>query len=286
MHDRSGLNNTDTRGIVRALVGSVPDLVVSSTVSIVGAKAPLVRHIGSGTLVAVADARFVLTAAHVIREASRDGLTIGVGSSANNHFTALTGKVILSDDGFDIALCQLDDRQVSRMVGAEFVRVADALFEINLSGGYFVVSGFPAMWSTTSDSKHSVMKARLLQYGTYAFAGNCAALGGYDPTKHFLLEATPAALLDQHGNETSFNTRSGLPAQMPTDLKGVSGCSVWIIGNLNRTPTVTSIPARIVGVETGVYAKRGAIKATRWSSVTTLIYNAFPSLRPAIELYS
>jgi hypothetical protein len=210
-------------------------------------------------------------------------------------FTAVSGMWIIStgsgrgseDDKYDVALYQLDDRQIARLKNSQFVRIADASFEADLSNGYFVVSGFPAMWSTVLSGADDTMKSRILQYGTYAFSGNTSALANFDANHHFLLEATPAQMLDHTGAPTSFRTRSGFSAQMPDDLRGVSGCSVWKIGDFS-TPVETwsSINARIVGVETGVFSTRGAIKASRWNAVTTLLYKAFPATRPAIELYA
>ena len=131
------------------------------------------------------------------------------------------------------------------------------------------------------------MKSKLLQYGTWAFSGSTAALDEYDSANHFLLTATSSEMLDTVGMPVTFRTRQGFAAQMPADLRGVSGCSVWMIGDLTQ-PVVSwdKRASRIVGIETGVFPSRGAIKVTRWNAVTTLLYNAFPSLRPAIEMYA
>ncbi len=127
----------------------------------------------------------------------------------------------------------------------------------------------------------------MFQYGTFALGGSASGLDGYNPARHFLLEASPEVLLDHTGKETHFRTRGGHPAQMPADLAGVSGCSVWMIGDL-RSPVESwsQDRARLVGVETSVYGKRGAIKATRWNAVTTLLYTAVPLLRPVLEMYA
>ena len=165
------------------------------------------------------------------------------------------------------------------------MRVADACFASDLSTGYFVVTGYPGIWSTVLDGSEDTMKSKLLQYGTYALAGATAALDGYDPGRHFLLTASPSEILDPLGAPATFRTRQGFPAQMPADLRGISGCSVWLIGNLTKpVESWGREPGRIVGIETGVFAERGAIKATRWNAVTTLLYNAFPPIRPAIEM--
>ena len=130
------------------------------------------------------------------------------------------------------------------------------------------------------------MKSRLLQYGTYALQGSTAGLLGFDPELHFLLEATPEHTVDGDGQPVSFRTRTGFAAQMPGDLGGVSGSSVWTIGDL-RTPVAewSVAHSRLVGVETSIYRARGAIKVTKWKAITTLLYEAFPNVRPTIEMY-
>lgn len=278
--------------IAQAMAACVSKLMTSSTVAIVGAKAPVVRQIGSGTLLAVADLRFVVTAAHVVREAASKGLTLGATGVNGGQFTALAGQWILTatstsaNDRHDVAIYKLDDHQIKRLDGVEFVRISDASFDHDLSTGYFVVTGFPGMWSTVLDGEDKIMKSKLLQYGTFSFSGSTTALGGYDATQHFLLEASPAAVLDHAGRPTSFRTRTGFSARMPSDLQGISGCSVWKIGDLTSPITTwTKSGCRIVGIETGVFEERQAIKATRWNAVTTLLYNAFPTLRSTIELY-
>lgn len=278
---------------VREMASFIPDLIVKSTVAIVGARAPAVTQIGSGTLIAVADMRFIVTAAHVIREAQRRQYTIGVAGVGSDSLTALTGQCILSvnsegsnKDTQDIAIYELDERQTSRLTGVEFLLLGDVSFEFNLDECLLVVTGFPGIWSTQSTKVDEVIKSKILQYGTYTFSGSTAALDGYDPQHHFLMQATPTQLLDHAGSPTSFRTRTGYPASFAQDLGGISGCSVWRIGRLS-TPTEhwSQSSCKLVGVETGVFPSRGAIKATRWKAVASMLYHIYPKLRPVIDLH-
>lgn len=286
---------TNPAALVRAMAACTPPLIASSTVAVVGARAPTVRQIGTGTLLAVADARFVVTAAHVLVHAKEHGMTVGISGGLHGQLTALPGNWIVTsadwasngDDAHDVALFRLSERELSLLGNAEFVRIGDVSFESDLSNKYFIVCGFPGMWSTRSEGDDEVMKSKLLQYGTYAFQGSSIGLSGYDPNRHFLLEATPAAMLDHDGSSTHFRTRSGHSASMPSDLSGISGCSVWEIGDF-RTPVATWSKhlARIVGIETSVFPRAGAIKATRWNAVISVLHVAFPDLRRTIEMYA
>ena len=40
-----------------------------------------------------------------------------------------------------------------------------------------------------------------------------------------------------------------------------------------------------MGVETALYERASAIRATRWNSVTTLLHAAFPSVHPVLDMY-
>lgn len=85
--------------LVPKVASCTPALAAQSTVAIVGACAPNLRQIGSATLLAVADARFVVTAAHVLVQAEENGMTIGISGGKDGLLTALpgTGTKLLGD---------------------------------------------------------------------------------------------------------------------------------------------------------------------------------------------
>nr|MDP2190608.1 hypothetical protein [Rhodoferax sp.] len=243
---------------------------------------------------AVADHRFVLTAAHVVHQGALVNATLGISGTVDGEFVAAPGNWILSGgsadraaDEHDIAVYEFSKEQSQRFADDVFVRVADAEFPIDLSHGFFVVSGFPGVWSTSPSPSDTTLSTKMLQYGTFALQGSVAGLDGYNPKRHFLLEASPDNLLDIKGNDVSFRTRTGYSAQMPRDLAGVSGCSVWMMGDLREPIEQWSTKtARLVGIETSVYQTRRAIKATRWNGVTTLLHAAFPQVRRVLEMYA
>lgn len=284
---------SEVAAFVRALAARTPPRVAAATVAIVGSRSGNIRHLGTGTLLAVADAKFIVTAAHVLLVAKELDLTVAISPALGGVFTAVTARNWMltaasdGDDQHDVALYQLDDRELGRLGAVDCVRIADVCFDRDLSLAYFIVCGFPGMWSTTSHSDTGDMKSRLLQYGTYPFKGHAGGLNGVDPERHILLDGTPGDLMDHNGDPTRFQTRSGHPASMPGDLAGISGCSVWRIGDFRTPVSEWNVnDARIVGVQTGVFRSAGAIKATRWNSVTTLLHNAFPDLRPTIQMYA
>jgi hypothetical protein len=211
-----------------------------------------------------------------------------------SNIIATAGTWILSDglqnstgnNPLDVAVYALNEDQTTRLGHRRFLKLGDVSFSEDFSHGYFLISGFPQIWSTECDETLDTMKLRLLQFSTFAYQGSTAALNGYDARYHLLLDAKPEELLDESGGKMQFRTRSGASATMPNDLPGVSGCSVWQIGDL-RTPADQwrANQAKLVAVQTGVYPNRALIKATRWIAASTLIHSAFPELRPAIQLY-
>jgi hypothetical protein len=69
-------------------------------------------------------------------------------------------------------------------------------------------------------------------------------------------------------------------------LKGISGCSVWRVGDLDiPIDRWAESSAKLTGVVCAVYQAHGAIKVTRWIAVTTLIHSAFPDLQPVLNLH-
>lgn len=274
-----------------AISKCIPELIANSTIGIVAAKAPYIELLGTGTLLAVAEHRFIVTAAHVIRAVSER--TVGIMNSSKGNFVSLSGHWFLSctendersHDPYDVAIYELSSQECSRLSFVEFIRVGDVEFNSDLSSGFFLISGFPKIWSTNIDEVEETMRAKLLQYGTCALE-SVAGLQNYDPHLHILLRASPEELFDHTGKEVKFRMRSDYPARMPDDLLGVSGCSVWKIGDLNNSiESWKKEDCRLVGIETGIYSKLGAIKATRWNAVASLLYEAIPAIRPVIKMY-
>lgn len=264
-------------------------VITKSTVGIVASVNKNLSSLGSGTLLAVGDAFFVLSAGHVLREAKERDATVGIGSG-NSKFVATTRNWLISGgssgtDEHDIAMYQLTREEAFRLSGAEFVRIGDVSFEVDLSNSFFVVCGFPALWSKSpSATGDDPMLTKLLIYGTTLYNKEARALEGFDAERHFLLDARQDEMYNDAGDIVGFRTRGGFPAPFPNALGGISGCSVWRMGSMGVHPRHWGAP-QLVGVETAVYSRIQAIRATRWNSVTTLLHAAFPELRPVLTMY-
>lgn len=280
----------DAGGIAKTINSLVPDAVVKSTVAVLGSHGGAIRPIGSGTLLAVGEEFFVLSAAHVLRQAAEQQLTVGVAH--DGQITACTRDWILSEpadarhDLHDIALYMLTAEEAARFSSSYFVLLGDVSFLADFSNSYFVICGFPALWTTAlAASDPSPVKSKLLLMGMDGFSGSTAGLDGFDSERHFLLRATWSDIYEAlTGQPARFRSRMGHHVDFPGGLQGISGCSVWRMGDLRVPPRFWGRP-KLVGVETAVYEKVGAMRATRWNSVTTILRAAFPSTRPTLRMY-
>lgn len=271
--------------------GCVPRRAWDNTVAIVIAHDGGVHQFGSGILFRVADYTFVITAAHVVKRAVKNQKTLGI-SNASGSFVTADGQWLCSSEGqfgsnedpFDVAVKRIGDDAVKRLSGKEFLRFDDIDFAKQSPAAVYTLFGFPAAWSEPSITDETPLKLKGLQYTTYRYDRETTDLQEYQERIHLLLDAQyPCS--DDAAEVVRFQNTAGEDEPFPGKLGGISGCSVWRIGDL-KLPihSWTNDQARIVAVQTGVYASRQAIKASLWVAVSTLLYQAFPELRPAISL--
>jgi hypothetical protein len=246
-------------GLNARIAAKIPADGWESTVPIVVANPPSVHLLGTGSLFEIAGERFVVTAAHVIKAAHDKGKTIGISDDATS-FIAVAGDWLLSapvqrdgvEDPFDVAVYRLSQPAVERLRARRFLRRADVEFGEQSATSVFALFGFPGLWTMTSRGDGEKLRLKALEYVTYASSADGKQLNGFDSRYHLLLCGAAAQITLPDGSEAVFQDRSGRAATFPRDLKGISGCAVWAIGDL-ALPVKDWGPARVVGVQTGVY---------------------------------
>ena len=130
--------------------------------------------------------------------------------------------------------------------------------------------------SSHIDAREMKASATSLTYGTDPFDGDTSNLENYDPEAHFLLSYSDGKDL-----------ASGETAQGPTKLEGISGCSVWHTFYKGlKAADWNPDDAKIVGVETCVYSKVGAIRFTKWWVVNQILRTKYPELSAALDIIS
>lgn len=263
----------------------IPSKAWESTVSIVIVYGEELHQFGTGTLLKVADDVFLVTAAHVIRQAYQQNASLCVATG--NTFTQVYGDWYLPSeyDPFDVALIRLSRNITNKLKDVSYIRLQDIEFNEDLSTGIFCLFGYPGLLSKPSTLKDKVMSLKPFQYMTYAYGGKTSGLSGYQERYHLLLNVGEEKK-DIEGKSVRLYDRNGNLLQLPSGLGGISGCSVWKIGDSNKPLSEwDQYRPRIVGVQTGVYSESQVIKATRWVAVSTLLYEAFPELQSAMRLW-
>jgi len=289
MDDQQHLQRT----INEKIASHVTEHAWESSIAIVIAHDNAVHQFGSGILFRVADDSFVVTAGHVVKESHKLGKTLGI-SSATGFFVAVPGQWICSSDGqygmdkdpFDIAIHKLPQDAIGKIGNKTFLRFDDIDFDSQSPTTVYTLFGFPGIWSRPSCSESDKLQLKPFQFTTFAYDRKTDTLHEYQERFHLLLDAQLrySSILD--GSPAQFQDLNGNDALFPRDLGGISGCSVWRIGDLNvPIENWGQERSRIVAVQTGVYNSAQVIKSTRWVAVSTLIHEAFPELRTTMQLW-
>ncbi|MFO8007904.1 MAG: hypothetical protein R6V05_09220 [Candidatus Brocadiia bacterium] len=281
------------RAINEKVTAHIPGSAWKSATAIVIAQKNAVHQFGTAILFSVGDYSFAVTAGHVVKEAQRRGKTLALSSAAGS-FVAVPGQWLASSEGqyrtdtdpFDIAVHKLPQDTVDRLSGKAFLRFDDIEFGSQPATAVYTLFGFPAVLTKSSTSDADKLLLRPFQYTTFAYDRETDGLAEYQERFHLLLDAQLGHSSAGDGSPAQFRDRQGNHVPFPKGLGGISGCSVWRIGDLN-----TAIDdwgrerARNVAVQTSVYHGSQAIKATRWIAVRTLLHEAFPEVRPSMRLW-
>jgi hypothetical protein len=272
----------------------VPSHAWQSTVVLVAAKRPKAGQAATGVLFQVADARFVVTAGHVIRGAKGMHFALGLAATGSPSVVPLAGDWLVSDQGdnppasdaYDVAALRLTNDVGDQLSAKQFLRTTDIQDDDPGPRAVYTLFGYPGLWSRQSSADAEDISSRPLEFTTYAHDGDVQGLQGYERRLHLLLSGDPEYITAIDGSNVEIRDRAGQLAAMPRALRGVSGCSVWHIGDLGvPIERWGERPAQVVGIETAIYPAAGVIKASRWTVVTTLIHSACPDLRPALRLW-
>jgi len=257
------------RKINETATAQIPSYAWDCTTPIVIAHEGAVHHFGTGTLFRVADHFFLVTAGHVIKQACEHGKTLGIGGSDDGHFIALNGDTLVSSEGqygtsvdpFDIGLHRFAPDAVARLSKKRFLLFNDIEFDTQSPTAVYTLFGFPAVWSSPSSSPDEKVKYKALQYTTYRYDRDTSTLQEYQDRLHLLLDAQFHQATNEDASPAQFHGPDGKSGPFPSGLGGISGCSVWRIGDLNTPLDDWDVEkSRLVAVQTGVYHAKRAFK--------------------------
>lgn len=230
---------------------------------------------GTGTLLRVADKRFLITAEHVTQITTRHKLQLyiadGVQGASN---VALEGRLDRTTQ-FDVSVWELGDDIAQQLPNRTFLTTASFDRTNNRpTEGWYFVHGYPNELSSVDETASRAI-AKTHTYGTIPYDGPTDNLENFNDEAHLLLAYTRDGLV----------TDTGETAIGPNELGGISGSSIWHAycpGIPASNWTVDD--AKIVAVQTGIYKSRNAIKSTRWWVVDRILRDRHPDLVDALNI--
>ncbi len=236
---------------------------------------------GSGVLLRIADASFVVSAAHVLLGGDSAEILLAP-SIAESRLLVSLGQLKVhatrDTENYDVGYVHLPDTTVRELGSTvEYVRLSDITFEEPPPMGIYGVIGYP-QHQVHFNALENKVQARPLFYGGPLFG---AATDALVPGLSIAIRVEM--------NETS--TGDGDRARFP-ELRGISGCGIWRLGVPGRDPPPDerweASQIRLAGIEhavieTSVHTTR-AIKGTLIKQTIQLIVGGHPELRRAIAV--
>jgi hypothetical protein len=231
---------------------------------------------GTGVLVQIADARFVVTARHVVEEA-RQGATLYIPKSTEAGIP-LRGEYILSGEDRDVGVVRLEPGLADEVLRSglfEFLRLNRTvpLLAGRLPPAFYVLFGYPL---ELSRRQRDAIEPVSYWHGTTPHKRTPAELG-FDERHHLALRL--------HRDRSTLATAEGFD-RVPL-LKGMSGCGIWLCmdqADLEAPDGWSPDHLRLVGIFTGFVDSSEVVKGTIFSRVLDLIRATCPDLRFAIAL--
>ena len=270
--------------IYTRIFDELPQIVWEYTVPILVFHEHALRPHATGTLFQFGDHRLLVSAAHVLLDAHENGAELFI-VAGKDRIVPLSGDAWFSsrntfDDygSFDLAVWNLREPAASALSDCKFARRTNISFEDDLTSGIYFVMGFPVEWgyvTMPTQEQLGTMHLNAISYVTHPFDGSTTSMRNFNDRHNVLFHIDRSQIFDVTGNDCSF----------PQSVVGISGCSVWkTFGDAMQPEKWNAYDARIVAVQTSVYAKSGALKATRWGGVATVIHKAFPELRRVLDI--
>ena len=234
---------------------------------------------GTGVLLAVDDARFIVSASHVLAyDALKDVplfVPVGVGLAQR-----IRGDFILSndDDKVDLGIVRLDDEFARKMetFGAQFLRTAQLEFvgANPLPDGGYIVYGYPEEGTALDPNGQFIPVPYQIGCDRYASEPQPGELENYDPTYH--------RLLDYRRDATNYKTDAKERLPHPG---GMSGCGVWHAYSADDVESGWRPEyARLIAIQSAWYADVPALRVAPIDRIRTAISHLWPELRPAFSI--
>jgi hypothetical protein len=252
------------------------DWIAARTVAMCAIASPdayPVQH-GTGILLRIADAAFLVSAAHVLAAAPERTLLIG-GGPTNLKLIPLLDLVInrttgQDSDGFDFGFVRLPRGIESGLVERryQFVHLWELDLVASAPEGAYAVYGFPCEFVSV-DGPGNHVQFTPMHYMTDIFKGE-------------LVAARPGVTIALNHPPRGFRNAKG---ELMPYLKGVSGSGIWrMYGPGYSIRTWREDAIRLVGIEHRTLGEK-AVAGVLFRHVLDSILTEHPELRSAANLY-
>ena len=171
------------------------------------------------------------------------------------------------DDLWDIGIWELDPHVVDALTTKRFLNRSSISITDDLTTGAYLVAGFPCSLAQADSAARSV-RWRWLRYCTHPYPERDTLPDTFDERFHMALCL-------------------GDDPQLPTQLKGISGCAIWRLSDTPVKEDWSVEEAKVVAVETCVYEGRTlkAIRGTKWQCVVSVLADMHPEIRESFNLW-
>jgi hypothetical protein len=245
----------------------------------------IVQH-GTGTLFAVGQDYFLVSASHVFGDAvGHDRIIYAYDfGEVNEHGTKmiavqLDGKIYRYEEA-DLGILRMTEESARKFTQRSFLRLHDVRPKPAFPGWAYIY-GFPREY--VKEGPDATNFYNPLNMAAAISLQEPPGVHGFDPVLHFVLDTSRERM----------SRTDGEVVQLPDNLGGISGCPVWQTwwpgedeSSYWRTKRV-----RIVGIQTGAYTrgiyktKGPLIKASKFEGVLLLIYKSNEALLPVIDMH-
>ncbi len=214
---------------------------------------------GTGNLFRIGEARFLVTAAHVIRGAVENGIGMYVPRFQSGELVQINGESA-SEQTLDIAALWLTEDVAAQLHGYTFLTMADTdCRPVPLPQGLYCSYGYPTIGAFAN-----VVEAKIRMAG---FPIHARLLEG---KSSFPRSSSEYLWLHAYLNDH--------------DLNGISGSAIWrSISDVGSVANWTPQHGTVVAIETGTYERHTVIEGTRIRHVFRMIAQRWPELATLIQ---
>ncbi|QDU27567.1 hypothetical protein ETAA8_26550 [Anatilimnocola aggregata] len=269
-------------GLFNVILDRLTPIMQSYSTPILAAYGGKVYQHATGTLFAFGSHRFLVTASHAIKQYLRGkqhykdlvllvengaGKLVRLYGQYNATETAndtSSNQHAADGDDLDIAVWKLHEKTIDSLTGKSYLNRGSISISADVTSGVYFLVGYPTEWSS-SDLNALMINLTPMPLITGPLEAP-ERVPSFNPNLHMLMDLDP-------------------PAPCPKSLEGISGCAVWRLSTTQLSPAWTPDEMKVVGIQTGIFSKHGAIKATKWKYVIRCLVQLVPDIRDAFKLW-